>query len=261
MVRGADDGYFILIKETLVGRKAGGGAAEKARQARAADPLGTLIARIRRKHSEERAWRVGAHGEAFVGWLLKRLPAGWHVFNDVPVGERGANIDHLVIGPGGVFTINTKNLTGKVWVGPRTLLHNGFRTDYLPKAAEEAHRASRLLRAALGRHVEVRAALAIIVEELSVKAQPCDVFVGRPRGVKHWLLDQPTILTEREVTQIVGAAHKPPTWTEAVEGQPCSCGGEKVVRTRRSDGKPFLGCSRFPKCRYTWPLDPGAITH
>jgi hypothetical protein len=57
-----------------------------------------------------------------------------------------------------VFTINTKNLTGKVWVGPRTVLHNGHRTDYLPRAAAEARRASKLLTAALGRRIEIAAA-------------------------------------------------------------------------------------------------------
>jgi ssDNA-binding Zn-finger/Zn-ribbon topoisomerase 1 len=27
------------------------------------------------------------------------------------------------------------------------------------------------------------------------------------------------------------------------------CGGQLRVRTRRSDGEPFLSCSRFPRCR------------
>jgi Nuclease-related domain. len=63
------------------------------------------------------------------------------VFNDVPIGQLGANIDHVVVGPGGTFTVNTKNRSGKVWLAPRTLLVNGIKTDYLPKAAGEAARA------------------------------------------------------------------------------------------------------------------------
>jgi len=241
-----------------------------ARKARAASPLRTLGARLLRQHADERAWRRGAHGEKFVGWLLGRLPDGWYLFNDVPVGERGANIDHLVVGPGGVFTINAKNLTGKVWVGPRALLANGHKTDYLPKATAEARRASRLLSAALGRPVEVRGALALIVGELTIKEMPSDVYVGPPRGVKRWLLDQPTILRESEVLEIAGAAHEPETWTSKPSkmasqdarsaqsqpmspGQTCPCGGEIVDRSRRSDSAHFLGCSRFPKCRRTWP--------
>jgi hypothetical protein len=266
----ADDQYFVKIPQSLAGRPAGGGAAEMARKARPASPLRTLGARILRQHTDERAWRRGAHGEMFVGWLLGRLPDGWYLFNDVPVGERSANIDHLVVGPGGVFTINTKNLTGKVWVGPRSLLVNGHRTDYLPKATAEARRASRLLAAVLGRPVEARGALAILADGFTIKEMPSDVYVAAPRGVKRWLLDQPTILRERDVLEIAGAAHKPETWTSTPSkmtsqdarsaqsepmslGQTCPCGGVAVDRTRRSDGVRFLGCSRFPKCRRTWP--------
>lgn len=87
----------------------------------------------------------GRQGEAFVGWLLGRLPDGWSVFSDIEVGTGDANIDHLAIGPGGVVTVNTKNLGGKVWVAPRALLHNGRKTNYLPKAAREAERAGALV--------------------------------------------------------------------------------------------------------------------
>jgi len=88
------------------------------------------------------AWRRGARGERFTGWLFGRLPEGWRVFDDVPIGQLGANIDHVVVGPGGTFTVNTKNRSGKVWLAPRTLLVNGVKTDYLPKAAREAARAT-----------------------------------------------------------------------------------------------------------------------
>jgi len=215
MTAGSPDEYFVQIDDTLVGRKAGTGAAEKAKQAREAAPLRTFVARIFGQHTDERAWRRGADGERFVGWLLSRLPDGWHVFNDVPVGERGANIDHVVIGPGGVFTINTKNISGKVLAGSRALLRNGRRTDYLPKAAHEARRAGRLLTEALGRPVRVHGTLAIIADEVKIEQQPSDVFVGTPRGVKAWMLDRPPVLTPRDVIEIAGVAHKPATWSSA----------------------------------------------
>jgi hypothetical protein len=266
----AEDQYFVEIRETLAGRRAGAGAAEMARQARAAHPLESLVARALGQHTDERAWRKGARGEVFAGWLLDRLPEGWHVFNDIPVGARGANIDHLVLGPGGVFTVNTKNLTGKALIGTRTFLVNGHKMDYLPKAAAEARRASRLLGDALGRSVEVRGTLALIVNELTVKEMPPDVYVNSARGVKRWMLDRPPVLSARQVLEIAGVAHKPETWKPSLPaasspgalrvkgqgvhaGSPCPCGGIVVERTRRADGVLFLGCSRFPKCRRTWP--------
>jgi|CXWK01.1.fsa_nt_gi hypothetical protein len=59
--------------------------------------------------TDERAWRLGAQGEETVGRALDRLPDGLHVLHSVPVGQRGSDIDHVVIGPPGVFTINTKH--------------------------------------------------------------------------------------------------------------------------------------------------------
>ena len=35
----------------------------------------------------------------------------------------------------------------------------------------------------------------------------------------------------------------------------CTCGAEMVMRIRRRDGVRFYGCSRYPQCRQTRPLD------
>lgn len=256
--------YFVAIGETLVGRKPGGGAAEKARELRRADPFSVVRSLLFRQHTDARAWQKGANGERLVGFVLGRLPTGWHVFHDIPVGVSGANIDHVVVGPAGTFTLNTKNLTGKVWVGPRSVRHNGHPTDYLRKAVDEAGRASWFLTAAVGRHVEVRGALAILADSWTVKEKPTDVFVGGPRGVKDWLLRLPVTLSSHEVIQIAAAASKPSTWATAakpaaivepqeIAGDPCSCGGQFIERRRRSDGQNFLGCSRYPQCRRTRP--------
>ena len=103
-------------------------------------------------------------------------------------------------------------MSGRVWAAPGTLLVTGHRTDYLPKAAREARRAAALLASALGRPVDVHAVLAIIAEDVVVKQQPSDVFVGPPRGVKRWLLGRPEELPTREVLAVCGIAAKPSTW-------------------------------------------------
>ena len=171
------------------------------------------FARFLGGHSVERASNRGANGERLTGWWLGRLPDGWHVINDVPVGDAGANIDHVVVGPAGVFTIDTKNLTGKVWVGPKSILHNRRRTDFLPEACVQAHRTSVLLSSAVGRPVGVRAVLAILADDWTIKQRPADVYVDATRGVKDWLLRQPAILRAHEVVEVARAASKPGTWT------------------------------------------------
>src|SRR5690606_36128291 len=51
---------------------------------------------------------LGALGELEVGRLLDQLDSEWFAFHAVPVGSAGSDVDHIVIGPGGVFTINSK---------------------------------------------------------------------------------------------------------------------------------------------------------
>jgi Nuclease-related domain len=179
---------------------------------RAAEPLRGALDRLAGRSTDERTWRKGALGERFNGWLLERLPQGWHAFHDIPVGTSGVNIDHLVVGPAGVFTVNTKNLSGKIWLATRTLRVNGRMTDLLPKATSEARRAARLLEKRLGRPITVTPILSIIADEWTVMDNPMDVFVATPRGVKKWLLGRPASLDPGDVTQIARAAAEPETW-------------------------------------------------
>lgn len=183
---------------------------------RAAEPARTRFARFLGLHTDERASNRGANGELVSGWWLGRLPEGWHVINEVPVGVAGANVDHVVIGPSGVFTINTKNLSGKVWVGPKSILYNRRSTDFLPRASAEASRASRLLAAAVGRPVDVRGVLAILCDDWTIKQRPAEVYVDATRGVKDWMVRQPAVLRAQEVIELAVAASKPDTWVEAL---------------------------------------------
>ena len=95
---------------------------------------------------ESRSWFLGAIGELEVGRVLDRLGDEWLVIHAVPVGAAGSDIDHVVVGPAGVFTINSKYHEGmKVWVGGKTLMVNGQRTDHLRNAGFEAKRVTKLL--------------------------------------------------------------------------------------------------------------------
>lgn len=55
---------------------------------------------------------LGARGEERVAGALSALPDGWHVFHDMAFGAFSA--DHVVVGPGGVFVVETKNWRGEV---------------------------------------------------------------------------------------------------------------------------------------------------
>lgn len=92
------------------------------------------IARTRKK---ARTLRLGRDGERAVAQYLEWFrTSGYFVFHDVPTGD--ANIDHLLIGPNGIFTIETKTLSKpergecKITVADGEVLANGVRLDRNP---------------------------------------------------------------------------------------------------------------------------------
>ena len=88
--------------------------------------------RLRFRPSEQaRTWQRGAQGERHTARLLDRLTRdGYVVFHDLAVPDSPANLDHLVIGPSGVFVIDSKQWTGSVHQGADGLAwHNHYRLD------------------------------------------------------------------------------------------------------------------------------------
>ena len=72
------------------------------------------------------AWRRGAAGERRTARLLGPLEQhGWAVLHDLAIPGSRANIDHLVIGPGGVFVIDSKQYRGRLQLDPTGRLWHG----------------------------------------------------------------------------------------------------------------------------------------
>jgi hypothetical protein len=79
-----------------------------------------------RPSPEAVAWRRGAAGERRTARLLGPLERqGWVVLHDLAVPGSRANIDHLVIGPGGVFVIDSKQYSGRLQLDPSGRLWHG----------------------------------------------------------------------------------------------------------------------------------------
>lgn len=64
------------------------------------------------------AWQIGADGEARTARLLETLEAdGFRVLHDRKIpGARSANIDHIVIGPPGIYVVETKSYKGSLQI-------------------------------------------------------------------------------------------------------------------------------------------------
>jgi Nuclease-related domain len=111
---------------------AGGGVVGSLLAARLGLVLGGLAAIVAtwvlwfRPSPDAVAWRRGAVGERRTARLLEPLERhGWAVLHDLAIPGSRANLDHLVIGPGGVFVIDSKQYRGRLQLDPSGRLWHG----------------------------------------------------------------------------------------------------------------------------------------
>ena len=93
--------------------------------------LATLFSLQRGMGRVERYFK-GARGEERVAGILQNLPSCYHVFNDFLAC--GKHVDHVVVGPAGVFSIETKFWRGKVSLEDGHILLDGQLPDRDPLA-------------------------------------------------------------------------------------------------------------------------------
>lgn len=74
-----------------------------------------IVALAARPRPDPQRWLRGAAGEAATAGLLEGLPERkWAVLHDLRVPGSRSNVDHLVIGPTGVWAVDTKTTRGRV---------------------------------------------------------------------------------------------------------------------------------------------------
>ncbi len=182
--------------------------------ARQRTTIWTRLGRALGLRTQDRSWRVGAAGERAVARTLALFrPLGWKALHAVPVGTRGADIDHVVIGPGGVFSINAKHHRGAhVKAGRQVVFVAGQKTRYAQNSLHEAARASQRLSQALGRPIDVEP-LIVIVGARSLKGNRADGVQVLTRTTLAWtLLFAKRRNTRREVDELFEIARRSTTW-------------------------------------------------
>jgi hypothetical protein len=208
-------GSLVVLPST---RSSGQGVKAQAVVQKKAAPVRTFVSRLLGAPSENNSLRAGSDGEEKVAYQLARLPGGWHLFHSLPVGSHASDIDHVVLGPGGVFIMNTKHHPGAtIWVDGDTFLVNGTKHPYVRDARHEAVRATRTLTEHSGFAVPAIAVVAVVGahEGLTVKSQPCDgaVHVVPRRNLVNWLVGHRTIFSSEQVAVVAEAARHSSAWS------------------------------------------------
>jgi len=122
----------VAVGQFTSARAAGAGAARRVddlerRLVEKQAQLAGLQQEINRIERSLHRWRSGRDGERHVGALLDGLSAaGWVALHDLHwPGRPLANLDHVVVGPGGVVVIDAKNWAAAVAVRPDGVLSVG----------------------------------------------------------------------------------------------------------------------------------------
>jgi hypothetical protein len=146
----------------------------------------------------------GIRGEREVGRMLDDLRAlGYEVFYDIP--GKDFNVDHALIGPGGVFAIETKTLSKRkgatVEYDGRRVRVDGHEPDRDPVAQAEAVAdfLAELLKGMTGEAVPVRPVVLYPGWWVSPLPRDCRVWVLNPKAMQGFLAKQPPRLKPRDV--------------------------------------------------------------
>lgn len=118
----------------------------------------------------------GAEGEESVAAELDKLDDRFHVIHDVIVGP--GNIDHVVIGPAGIFTLETKSHRGQVTFQDEQLMLGGrpFEKNMLAQSYAEAMALKEHLKKATGKDFFVTPVLVFTSAFVKVR--------GKAKGVE-----------------------------------------------------------------------------
>ncbi|MFD8814116.1 nuclease-related domain-containing protein [Streptomyces sp. NPDC059627] len=165
--------------------------------------------------SEIHSWSAGLTGELITARKLDKLKRhGWFTLHAIQ-WPGGADIDHLAIGPAGVFAINSKRHRGKtVWYGDTAITVNGSATRHIAISQSEARRTSRALSRRSGVDVPVRPVISVVhAAKLTVKSANPPVIVLDVERLDRVLSGLSPRLTPEQVTGIYDIARDARTWS------------------------------------------------
>jgi hypothetical protein len=205
----------MAVSRSLRARIAGQSAMSDVVAAQSAAPTRGVVARafgVNPLAPESRTAYNGALGELFVGDMLDNLGPAWDILHDLPLTDR--MLDHLVIGPAGVFAIHVTNaLDRDVVVDRDTVFISGQPSQAISDARSEAHAASELLSEATGGTVRVRPLLVLVEpRRFSVRVPAASVRVIPSYQLERTLTRAPRTLDGAHVASVSDFADLATTW-------------------------------------------------
>lgn len=198
----------------------------------------------------------------------------YHIYNDVIIdtGSKTTQIDHIIVSKYGIFVVETKNRHG--WIFANEDDDNWIQQQYHSKIRfQNPLRQNYLHTQSLAEFLDIDHSK---MHSVVVFWGDCEFKTKKPSNVLTWSeytgyikSKNQILLTDSEVDSICNRLQLLKDQTPFLSGvrhaisvnkryssmTVCpKCGGNLVERTGHRGtmaGKKFLGCERYPKCRYT----------
>lgn len=209
------------------------------------DRMQTLLATLK---ADQARWRTGADGEARVVEVLLDIDkAGWWVLPDRRwPGTARANLDVLVVGPGGVFVVDVKNWrdvrveAGTVWQGQVR------KDDELAKLRDQCEAVEDVLVAAGYPPSQVTPIL-VLAGRTQSPIPVAGVTVTGERNLHRELLRRGRLLSDEQVLRLTSIldAGCPPMPARPTAGARSSNGQKPSTASRSREG----GAAQIPRAR------------
>src|SRR6201999_4185750 len=170
-----------------------------------------------------------AIGELAVGQMLNQLGPQWDILHVVPVDDLNGQIDHLVIGPPGVFALFTENYPGQeIKVSDDTMTIGGRSVEDIAAVRRLADSAAACLSNAADRVVTVEPVIVVIdPAKLVLREQPTGVQIVPSKHLLRFLTRSERTLAGSEVAYISDVADSEPPW------HPTFASPERALQLRR----------------------------
>lgn len=218
---------------TMGQRRAGQAAIEELLRHHRQTPTRSLVGRVFGRSplsTEATALHRDALAQIAVGGVLERLPPEWTVISAVPAGSVPAGsdapgidapgIDHVVVGPGGLFTVSCKVHTNRaVWVADSILVVDRTALGHIPEAVTQAQRVTDLLGERMLLPATAQPVLAIVdAKRITIRERPAEVVVLDARSLNRTLTSLPPVLGAAELQEIRGILNDPESWDDGTPG-------------------------------------------
>lgn len=142
------------------------------------------------------SWFKGDKGEKIVSKHIETLPNGYYIFDDVSIPNGKGNIDHLVIGPTGIFVLETKNYSGYFqihgddWKKKRGLSYSNIKNSPGKQAKRNSLDLSKLLlsKDIVKRKIWVNAVVSLLCDGFDVVKTPNNYSVMHPEDIPNFII-------------------------------------------------------------------------